>query len=217
MDITALRSVCDLTITVDLVSGTSPTLDVTIETSADGTNWRAAGTHAQIIASGVYTVIVGSCSQYVRASWVIGGTDTPSFTFGVAGTGEVVYVTVPELASYGMSADVLDHIDDERRLRAVLSATATAASNLSAAFTLPLASWGRDVTSATARLAVYDLASTTERVAMDDTMVENKDDAMKFLMAIGTGRLRPTTIIDATPEVEEDSAYITSQPSRGWV
>lgn len=65
-------------------SGTTPTLDVTVETSFDGITWRAHGTFAQITATGTTRKSFGGLDRYVRVSWVVGGT-TPSFTFSVSG------------------------------------------------------------------------------------------------------------------------------------
>lgn len=61
------------------VAGTS--LDVTVETSADGVTWRSAGTFAQLagVGSERKTFMV---DNYVRAAWAIVGT---SFTFSIAG------------------------------------------------------------------------------------------------------------------------------------
>lgn len=69
-------------------SGTTPTLDVTIQTSADGsTNWSSIGTFTQVTNTGTQHKVFTGLDRYVRASWTIGGT-TPSFTFAI--TGEAV-------------------------------------------------------------------------------------------------------------------------------
>lgn len=77
-------------------SGTTPTLDVTLEDSADGsTGWGAVSGFA-------FTQVVGVASQqkavlnkdavkrYIRAVYTIGG-GTPSFTFSVNGVGMKKY------------------------------------------------------------------------------------------------------------------------------
>lgn len=73
-------------LTVTAASGTTPTLDLTVETSHDGsTGWAAVGT--------AYTQATGATTQrksfspldrFIRFVWTIGGT-TPSFTFSIAG------------------------------------------------------------------------------------------------------------------------------------
>jgi hypothetical protein len=77
----------DLVITA--VSGTTPTLDVAIQTSADGsTGWTTIASFAQQTATttGVHKIF-GPCDRYIRYSSTIGGT-TPSFTYSI--TGEAV-------------------------------------------------------------------------------------------------------------------------------
>jgi hypothetical protein len=64
-------------------SGTTPTLDVVLEDSVDGTNYNVIATFTQLTGTGrqvanVTTPFTGN----VRARWTIGGT-TPSFTFSV--------------------------------------------------------------------------------------------------------------------------------------
>lgn len=64
-------------------SGSSPTLDVTIEDSLDGTNWNTVGTFTQKTTTGRQVINVAEpFSDNVRVKWVIGGS-SPSFTFDV--------------------------------------------------------------------------------------------------------------------------------------
>jgi hypothetical protein len=68
---------------VTAASGTSPTLDVVVEDTLDGTNWNTIGTFAQKTAVGREVInITGAFSDTVRVRWTVGGT-TPSFTFSV--------------------------------------------------------------------------------------------------------------------------------------
>lgn len=73
---------------VTAASGTSPTLDVVIEDTLDGTNWNVIGTFAQKTAAGREVInITTPFSNRVRVRWTVGGT-TPSFTFSVAAYSE---------------------------------------------------------------------------------------------------------------------------------
>lgn len=82
-DVATLRLLVDVT----AVSGTTPTLDITVETSYDGsTNWRSLGTFTQKTTVTTERKSFGGCDRYVRVSYTIGGT-TPSFTFSIAGEG----------------------------------------------------------------------------------------------------------------------------------
>lgn len=71
------------------VSGTSPTLDVTVEYSADGENWTAAETPqamTQLTATGIESKRFNCEGAQFRLVQTIGGT-TPSFTY----TAKVVF------------------------------------------------------------------------------------------------------------------------------
>lgn len=68
---------------VTAASGTSPTLNVLVEDTLDGTNWNTVGTFAQRTAVGREVInITTPFADKVRVSWTVGGT-TPSFTFSV--------------------------------------------------------------------------------------------------------------------------------------
>lgn len=74
-----LRAQLDVT----AAAGTSPTLDVVLEDSLDGTTWNALVTFTQATAATRQVVnYTGPFADRVRARWTIGGT-TPSFTFNV--------------------------------------------------------------------------------------------------------------------------------------
>lgn len=67
---------------VTAVSGSSPTLDVVLEETFDGTNWSTVKTFAQMTAPGRGIVSTSDFTNRLRIRWTITGT-TPSFTFSV--------------------------------------------------------------------------------------------------------------------------------------
>lgn len=72
-----------LQLNVTAASGTSPTLNVLVEDSVDGTNWNTIGTFAQKTAVSREVINVTTpFARRLRVSWTIAGT-TPSFTFDV--------------------------------------------------------------------------------------------------------------------------------------
>lgn len=76
-----------LVLNVSAVSGTTPTLDVTVETSADNgvaDAWRTLGTFAQKTVVAAERKSFGGCDRWVRTRRVVGGT-TPSFTYDITG------------------------------------------------------------------------------------------------------------------------------------
>lgn len=70
---------------ITAASGTTPTLDVVIQTSKDGvTNWQQAGYFSQQTAVSSHSNVFPNCDRFVRVVCTIGGT-TPSFTFTMKG------------------------------------------------------------------------------------------------------------------------------------
>ena len=74
-------------------SGTNPTLDVTIEGwDATAGKWRTITTFAQILGASVPVTpdaveVDPLYYEIIRATWVIGGTASPGFTFTLAAQG----------------------------------------------------------------------------------------------------------------------------------
>ena len=69
---------------VTAAAGTSPTLDVVIEDTLDGTNWNVIGTFAQRTAAGRQVIdITAAFADRIRIRWTVAGTG-PSFTFSVS-------------------------------------------------------------------------------------------------------------------------------------
>lgn len=68
---------------VTAASGTTPTLDVVIEDTLDGTTWNVIGTFAQKVTTGREVINVTiPFGDVIRVRHTIAGT-TPSFTFAV--------------------------------------------------------------------------------------------------------------------------------------
>lgn len=71
---------------VSAASGTTPTLDVKLQHSSDGTTWADLATFTQqTTVNGEYVTVASgtTVNRYLRALWTIGGT-TPSFNFNLA-------------------------------------------------------------------------------------------------------------------------------------
>lgn len=75
------------TLAVTAASGTNPTLDVILQTTADGTNFYTAGSFTQATGTTTEAKVFSGLGSSSRWRWTIGGT-TPSFTFSVASTFE---------------------------------------------------------------------------------------------------------------------------------
>jgi hypothetical protein len=76
-------SVLRVQLDVTAAAGTSPTLDVVVEDTLDGTNWNVIGTFAQKVAVGREVLNVAApFTDRLRVRWTIGGVGA-SFTFSV--------------------------------------------------------------------------------------------------------------------------------------
>lgn len=78
---TALRGM-KARLLVTAASGTTPTLTLKIQESADNSNWNDLVTFPQVTDVGETFVTVESKKKYLRTHATIGGT-TPSFTYSV--------------------------------------------------------------------------------------------------------------------------------------
>ncbi len=68
---------------VTAAAGTSPTLDVVVEDTLDGTNWNVLGTFTQRVGPGRQVINLSTpFADRLRVRWTLGGT-APSFTFSV--------------------------------------------------------------------------------------------------------------------------------------
>lgn len=66
---------------VTAVSGTTPTMTVTLETSHDSaTGWQPVASFAARTAVGAERKAFGPLNEFIRWTWTVGGT-APSFTF----------------------------------------------------------------------------------------------------------------------------------------
>ena len=71
---------------VSAASGTTPTLDVILQTTADGTNYYTVGAFTQKTEiTAAEAKVFGPLGTLSRWRWTIGGT-TPSFTFAITAT-----------------------------------------------------------------------------------------------------------------------------------
>lgn len=98
VDLSAYEGIIALVVDAGAATaGSSPTLNVTLETSEDGSTGITAvdGTTAyteaaepdQVTTTGLQIIRhmdKAKCKLKVRAKWVIGGTSSPAFPFGVA-------------------------------------------------------------------------------------------------------------------------------------
>lgn len=81
------RNSLRLDLVITAASGTTPTLDIAVQSSPDGTTWTTVASFAQQTTTATVHKLFGPIDRFVRCNNVVAGT-TPSFTFQI--TGEAV-------------------------------------------------------------------------------------------------------------------------------
>lgn len=218
VDLTSPYSAVWVRLQVTAVSGSSPTLQLIVEHSSDNSFFRTHTTQTAINTTGVTEFAAAGLDRYIRVRWVVGGS-TPSFTFSVSGTSEIVYCTPTDLVTFVAPSAAWGTITATEKADAILSATAMVNSYLQARYDLPVSAWGRDIRRAAAILAGYDLLL-TRSLFRDDTQRANLqlqyEQVIKWLEAVRDGQATPDGLVDNTPTVTNGSSILYTRTKRGW-
>ena len=208
-----------LTLTVTSASGGTPSLAVTVQTSADQVTWLPLGTFPAMTGPGAAFLALPGASRYLRVTWSTTGT-TPAFSFGVSGAAVLVYATPADLALYGAPQSVLAQVSPADMDRYLSAATDRANAAIANQNELPLLQWGEDLREAVSSLAVWSIMSRrlgfNPEGASDMAFKINRDDALKFLKDVGEGNVALADVIDSASPIDEGGAQIFSDPPRGW-
>lgn len=206
------------TLSVTAASGTTPTLDVRLEASADGvTGWRSFATFTRATAATVERITAISPDRYVRVAWTIAGT-TPSFTFDASGTRGVSYANLDHLDTLGLPVAALSSRTASQRAEAIAVASEKIDSKLGVVFDLPLVAWGADITECVCKIAGYDLLSVRgfNPDGADQNIRDRQNDAWRWLADVANLKAVPVGIVDSTADVDDAGIAVVSSPSRGW-
>lgn len=220
-----VASACELLLDVTVTGGTSPSLTVSVETSADGLlAWRTVGSFLAATTVSWQSLPFTGCDRYVRARSVITGT-TPTFTYSLTGKVVTVYATPSDIYKLALPAGAIASLDAWSVHAALKAASDMVDASLADVALLPLTSWGDDIRRATAIIAGFDLL-TTRGVNPDDGAdvwireryldIVGGPQQPGWLDKVANGRLTPAGIIDASPNTNESAADCTSAPMRGW-
>jgi len=87
IDVGDFRAI-DMYMSCTAVSGTNPTLDAVVSSSADGTVWITHTTFTQITAAATELKFLEKFGRYIRVVATIGGTNTPTVTFTLKAVGK---------------------------------------------------------------------------------------------------------------------------------
>lgn len=217
VDISALRRCAKLTLTVTSLSGTSPGLEVVIETGPSSSGpWRSlSGFSASTEQS--EELVFGVTDRWIRASWTLSGDDSPAATFEIAGTAEVLYATPADVASLAMKPSAFEELDLSQKLGCCLAATDQAEDFIASAHVLPLVSWGTSLTQHVARIAAANMLrvrGTGGTEGPDLVVFDTEKMSLTALDRVANGRLKLTGVVDSTPEVFEGGSVVVSRPRR---
>jgi hypothetical protein len=208
-----------LDLIVSAVSGTSPTLTVSIETSKDSVVWRPLGAFPAVAAAGVTGQRFPGADRYVRAVWAIGGT-APSFTFAVAGDAALVYVTPRQFDEMSIRAEALEDYSDSDKDKWIAAACDDADGLLEGGpYALPLAKWGDDLRQRIVNRATYygmrHRGFNPAKDGPDYLVVKDFDQAWEWFEDVRDEKVILRGV-DATPQVYDGGAGVVSRPKRGW-
>lgn len=228
VDLGETRSCVRLALVVTAVSGTTPTLDVTVETAPSETGpWRDGVALAQMTAAGKSERTIAGLDRWVRASWAVGGTDTPSFTFSLDGEAHTLYAQPADLSRTAINATAISGIAADVLADCCLRATADAETAIGSSNELPLVSWGEDLRGHVAARAVfYGMSSRGFKpgTGLDSLILMNggcyyegrPSAAEKYFSDVASGRLKPFAIVDQTQDDFEGAGTVVSGSPRRW-
>ena len=91
LDMGACFGAMTMVVTASAVTGTTPTADVIVEHSHDGSTWATLGSMTQLTAAGTEPKTFGPCRRYIRGKVTLGGT-TPVFTLVLSGDLDCSYI-----------------------------------------------------------------------------------------------------------------------------
>lgn len=217
VDIGALRRAARLVLDVTAVSGTSPSLEVQLQTSEKGTGgWTLVDTISSIAAEGRREWHVARLAQFVRVVWVITGT-TPSFTFTLSGDAHVVYAGPDDLEAHGAPERGWQPLTPSQMAAACIDGSDHIDSFLRNGYVLPLTSWDRSVTINAAKVIARFALDVRGRElnGLDEVTDMAAMAAEKWFRMVGDGKVSPL-ITDSTPDEYDAGAEMISEPARGW-
>jgi hypothetical protein len=202
---------------VTALSGTDPEIEVVIETGPSSSGpWRSLSGWPAAVEQSVERVF-GITDRWLRATWTIRGTDTPSVTFEIVGTAEVLYATPADVGNLAMKVSAFEELDLHQKLGCCLAATDQAEDFIASSHTLPLVSWGNSLTQHVARISAANMLRVRGAGASDgpDLVVfDTEKMTLTALDRVANGRLKLTGVVDSTPEIEEGGSVVVSRPRR---
>ena len=206
---------------VSAVDGTDPTLDLVLETSADGTTWTELCSWDQAVAVGTYRILPDRTERYIRLSWVVGGTDSPEFTVKVIGYSFDSYCSAGGLVELGLPEAALASVPIRAIAKNLETASTVCKTYLAKFYTMPLIAWSESLNRSVAMIASYDLMSVKgyNPTASDNTTFRDRyKDAIKWLedTAMDDPDIEGSPAAEDTNDGAGSTFSIASDCRRGW-
>lgn len=217
IDIGALRTACELTLSAYAVTGT---LTAYIETSPDNTpssHWHQVTQVDVAEANSSQKLTLGQLQRYLRVRWTVSG-GSPSVAWSLDGDAHVIYFEPSDIAKYAIPPEALAGIEDATLIADCITISSEADGYLNGSFELPLAAWGQSLRKHCAALAAAMLFRRRgcDPQGPDKLVFDSEATSISWFKMIANGRMKPPEIIDSTPEAFEGGSVVVSNPSRGW-
>jgi phage gp36-like protein len=132
-----------------------------------------------------------------------------------------LFATLDDLAKHGVAAQALASIADATKVEHLRAASGIAAGYLANRFTLPLVSWGTELTQKVCDIAAWTLLKHRgfdTNKGGDVAVRMGHDDAIAWLKAFGQGRGVVRDYVDSSvaPARPSRRSHVVSQPRRDW-
>lgn len=128
------------------------------------------------------------------------------------------YALVSDLYVHGAPASAFDPLTDADKEAAIKAASGDLDAVISSQGTVPLLTWGLDITKKICHLATYDLlcrVGFNPNLGSDVNYRLRNDDARTWLRDIGRGTVRPIVTF-SSPRESRAQPTVRSKPRRGW-
>lgn len=213
VDISTLRTGAKLKARISAVTGDRAALELRVETSEDGTDWRKVW--ACKGNAGPVEIHVGDLSRYLRASWTFGAGVTAA-SFVIRGEAHTLFASKADLFASELPEDALRGIKDNEIYKALISTSTDAEDILASGYPVPLTTWPESLTERVCAIAAFRAMKRRgfQPDGSDELIVKGNDDGMKWLKDVAAGKTRPQGMAPATRLGPQTSSGDPLQPTK---
>jgi phage gp36-like protein len=203
------RDFAQVTVEVSLLAADSK-VDVYIETGPGTVGWQVVTALTGLASADTLQVNVVGCKARLRARYEVIG----SVQLAIRGVTHQSYCTNKDIDTFSLPHAALAGMPADLKALACLAATDEAVSYLGSWFDLPLTAWSMALRMHVSNMAAYHAMKRRGfNPDADESIRLGYTDAIKWLQ--GPAKYDPE-IEDTTPKESAETAYMISQPPRGW-